>query len=78
MKQITGAISKLKNEIVTNKVLLPLNVKDDAVDDDAMLWNEYLEEKIEIEESIPTWFNTPWLYCECYMYRRIAQIFLLT
>ncbi|CAK9826417.1 Damage-control phosphatase ARMT1 [Anthophora retusa] len=76
IKQVTGFISKLKSEIVTNKTLKPLQLIDDK-DNDAEEWNQYLLKITEIEDEIPTWFNTVWLYCECYMYRILAQQFAL-
>ncbi|CAK9803850.1 Damage-control phosphatase ARMT1 [Anthophora quadrimaculata] len=76
IKQVTGFISKLKSEIVTNKTLKPLQLIDDK-DTDAEEWNKYLLKVTEIEGEIPTWFNTVWLYCECYMYRILAQQFAL-
>ncbi|XP_071862905.1 damage-control phosphatase ARMT1 [Bombus fervidus] len=77
IKQITGFISKLKNEIATNKTLKPLQLLPDIKDNDAEEWNKYLIKRTEIEEGTPTWFNTSWLYCECYMYRALAQEFAL-
>ncbi|XP_043593471.1 damage-control phosphatase ARMT1-like [Bombus pyrosoma] len=77
IKQITGFISKLKNEIATNKTLKPLQLLPDSKDNDAEEWNKYLIKRTEIEEGTPTWFNTSWLYCECYMYRALAQEFAL-
>ena len=68
----------MKNEMVTNKVLTPLTLIPEKADDDAVVWNKFLDERTEIEGETPTWFNTIWLYCECYMYRRIAQEFALT
>ena len=49
----------------------------DSKDNDAEEWNKYLIKRTEIEEGTPTWFNTSWLYCECYMYRALAQEFAL-
>ena len=68
-----GFISKLKNEIGTNKTLKPLRLLPDSKDNDAEEWNKYLIKRTEIEGGTPTWFNTAWLYCECYMYRALAQ-----
>lgn len=78
IKQVTGFISKLKNEITTNKTLKPLRLLTNGEDNDAEEWNKYLRERTEIENGTPTWFNTIWLYCECYMYRTLAQELLLT
>ncbi|KAI4498728.1 hypothetical protein M0802_006195 [Mischocyttarus mexicanus] len=77
VKQIVGFISQLKNEIVTNKPLKLLPTIENDDDNDVNLWNKYLEDKTEKEGTTPTWFNTEWLYCECYMYRTLAQKFLL-
>ncbi|CAL7948318.1 unnamed protein product [Xylocopa violacea] len=77
VKQITGFLSKLKNEIATNKTIKPIRLLPDAVDNDAEDWNRYLIKRTEIENGTPLWFNTLWLYCECYMYRVIAQEFAL-
>ncbi|EFN86273.1 UPF0364 protein C6orf211-like protein, partial [Harpegnathos saltator] len=73
IKYLIGFISKLKNEVVTNKVLRPLRLHDYTSNDEAEEWNKYLEHRTDIEGEIPTWFNTIWLYCECYMYRVLAQ-----
>lgn len=53
-----------------------LNTK--AINNDAEEWNTYLENKTQVEDGIPTWFNTTWLYCETYMYRVLAQEIGLT
>ena len=78
IKQIVGFISKLKNEMVTNKTLKPLRLLPNAIGNDAEEWNKYLIKRTEIEAGTPTWFNTAWLYCECYLYRALAQEFVLT
>jgi len=77
IKHIIGFISQLKNEIVTNKTLKPLRLNSRMVTD-AKEWNKYLEYRIHTDGEIPTWFNTIWLYCECYMYRVLAQEISLT
>lgn len=73
IKEIIGFISQLKNEIVTNKALKPLRLNTKAASNDAEEWNKYLECRTCVEGGAPTWFNTAWLYCECYMYRVLAQ-----
>ncbi|KAG5318719.1 ARMT1 methyltransferase, partial [Pseudoatta argentina] len=72
IKEIIGFISQLKTEIVTNKILKPLRLNTKAIND-AEEWNKYLEYRTCVENGVPTWFNTVWLYCECYMYRVLAQ-----
>lgn len=78
VKRMSGYISKLKNELVTNKTLKPMRLIPDDPNNDAGEWNKYLMRRTDIEGGTPTWFNTAWLYCECYMYRIIAQEFALT
>ena len=57
--------------MMTNKVIRPVEDKycDDAV------WNGIISNLKSLEDgkSDPTWFNTPWLIIECYLYRRIFE-----
>ncbi|UYV69052.1 C6orf211 [Cordylochernes scorpioides] len=69
VKAVIGRLSKLRNEMQTNKPMLPLESSEEDVD----LWNLYLEEQPEV----PHWFESAWLYVECYMYRRIKEAFEL-
>ncbi|XP_023290651.1 putative protein-glutamate O-methyltransferase isoform X2 [Orussus abietinus] len=78
LKDVIGCISKLKNEIVTNKPLKPLSPVPDDAQDDSKIWNDYLEETTKREGQLPTWFQVIWLYSEGYMYRRLAQDIALT
>ncbi|EZA57634.1 hypothetical protein X777_00734 [Ooceraea biroi] len=78
IKHIIGFISQLKNEIVTNKTLKLLRLNNQVVTNDAKEWNKYLEYRTRVDGQVPTWFNTKWLYCECYMYRVLAQEIGLT
>ncbi|XP_011500513.1 PREDICTED: UPF0364 protein C6orf211 homolog [Ceratosolen solmsi marchali] len=77
-KKVVGVISKLKNELMTNKPLYPLNVDPTEVENDAIVWNKKLEKLSDLQGESVTWYNAVWLICECYLYRRIAQEFLLT
>ncbi|KAJ8679706.1 hypothetical protein QAD02_015493 [Eretmocerus hayati] len=70
VKQITGAISKLKNELVTNKILNSTQTQLDKA------WQDKLSE-LDSQQSEPhKWYDSIWLICECYMYRRVAQEFM--
>lgn len=74
IKQIAGYLSKLKNEMQTNKPLIHFT----ANDEDQMLWNEFLQ-KTEATKGRPLlWFADVWLHIECYLYRRIREAFALT
>ena len=78
IKQVVGAISKLKNELMTNKPFLPLPQVENKVNDDALIWNDKIDKLTNTEGETQTWYNSIWLISECYMYRRIAQEFALT
>ncbi|XP_074645740.1 damage-control phosphatase ARMT1-like [Tubulanus polymorphus] len=74
VKDVVGRLSKLRNELQTNKPLTPIT--DDGRD--AEIWNEYLQSRIDSLQQAPTWFEDSWLYVECYMYRRIHEAFQLS
>ncbi|RKF56096.1 Protein-glutamate O-methyltransferase SPCC1393.13 [Erysiphe neolycopersici] len=69
-KKITAELAKLKYELQHDRVLTEL--ADDGQLDNA----EYNRELKAIGN--PTWFNCPWLFSECYLYRRIATYFALS
>ncbi|CAH1179474.1 unnamed protein product [Phaedon cochleariae] len=70
IKTVIGQLSKLKYEIQTNKPLKLLS----SQAADAKIYNEYITRQAN-EEGHATYFHTIWLLAECYMYRRIWQIF---
>lgn len=70
-KTAISFLSKLRNELLTDKPVLSLT--DNAEDSEA--WNEYMRRQQDLMEdgSTVSWFKSPWLYVECYMYRRIQE-----
>ncbi|XP_022662576.1 protein-glutamate O-methyltransferase-like isoform X2 [Varroa destructor] len=64
-----GRLSKLRNELQTNKDYVPL---EDSFKD-VSVWNSHLA-----QESLPRWFDGIWLMAECYFYRRIFESFQMT
>ncbi|XP_041279626.1 coiled-coil domain-containing protein 170-like isoform X1 [Onychostruthus taczanowskii] len=68
-KRAISFLSKLRNELQTDKPVTPL---EDELPD-AVLWNQYLDYQRNLPNGNgePSWFQSPWLYVECYMYRRI-------
>ncbi|KAM8971866.1 damage-control phosphatase ARMT1 [Pelodytes ibericus] len=70
-KRALAFFSKLRNEMQTDKPIIPLIDKKP----DTPLWNEYIPYQKTLlgggEE--PSWFKSPWLYVECYLYRRIQE-----
>ncbi|CAO3610807.1 unnamed protein product [Cunninghamella blakesleeana] len=67
---IIKGLEDLKTEIASDKQLRLL--KDN--DKDVNTWNEHIKQYFP--ES--TWFNGSWLFNECYMYRRIQELYSLT
>ncbi|XP_011300702.1 UPF0364 protein C6orf211 homolog [Fopius arisanus] len=78
LKQVMGNISQLRSELMTNKPLQLLILSDSEKDGDARLWNDRIRDKAINDSSPVTWFETDWLLCETYMYRRLRQIYALT
>lgn len=74
-KQAISLLSKLRNELQTDKPVLALT--DGLPDTDS--WNQYLErqQRLQGDQEPVSWFKSPWLYVECYMYRRIHEALLL-
>ncbi|KAI0465555.1 hypothetical protein F4859DRAFT_377974 [Xylaria cf. heliscus] len=69
-KTIVEELARLKYEMQHDRQLTP--IRDDGQPDVA-LYNRELEAL-----GTPTWFAVPWLYCECYLYRRISTSFRLS
>ena len=73
MKDVVGALAKLKNEMVTNK---PIERTTSNV------WNAYLtkvaNEWFDGNEDEVRWYVGPWLFVECYMYHRMNEAFRTT
>ncbi|KAL8987248.1 MAG: hypothetical protein Q9177_003521 [Variospora cf. flavescens] len=85
-KSIVEGLAKLKYELQHNRQLTYVctnsagfwdtNPVRPLVDDgrpDVAQYNEELEAL-----GAPTWFNVPWLYAECYLYRRLSTFFALS
>ncbi|XP_075066312.1 damage-control phosphatase ARMT1 [Mixophyes fleayi] len=70
-KKAISFFSKLRNEMQTDKPILPLT--DDQPD--THIWNRYLDyqETLLGKGEQPSWFRSPWLYVECYLYRRVQE-----
>ncbi|KAL2358011.1 hypothetical protein BJ546DRAFT_195234 [Cryomyces antarcticus] len=69
-KRIVEGLAKLKYELQHNRQMTPL--PDDGQPDIAS-YNKELEQL-----GSPNWFNIPWLYSECYLYRRMNTLFSLS
>ncbi|KAJ5833713.1 hypothetical protein N7474_002024 [Penicillium riverlandense] len=69
-KNIIEKLATLKYELQHDRQLTPLT--DDGHADIAQ-YNQELQQR-----GNPTWHNVPWLYSECYLYRRIETFFSLS
>lgn len=73
IKDIVGALAKLKNELVTNKPIYKIGKPE---------WDNYVEHiaKLYFDGNADdvTWYVAPWLHVECYFYRRIDDAFKFT
>jgi len=70
LKTIIEQLSKLRYEMQTNKVILPL----EDSQENTKVWNEYLERE-KAGGNGTSWFTATWMWVECYMYRRIQETF---
>ncbi|KAM4633048.1 damage-control phosphatase ARMT1 [Polymixia lowei] len=75
-KRAISFLSKLRNELQTDKAVLAMS--DGLEDTDA--WNQYLlrQQNLQGDEDSVSWFKSPWLYVECYMYRKIQEALWLS
>jgi hypothetical protein len=73
VKNSIERMSQLRYELTTDK---PFRAVDKTGDDHEM-WNQSYQELLEkIGVQNCTWFKGPWLYAECYLYRRIREALL--
>ncbi|KAI1800434.1 DUF89-domain-containing protein [Daldinia bambusicola] len=69
-KKIIEELARLKYELQHDRKLTP--IRDDGGEDVAV-YNSELEQL-----GTPSWFNVPWLFSECYLYRRLNTSFSLS
>lgn len=82
-KNFITQLTKLRKDVETNKSVslfekLNLEPNLDYFNDDIELWNKALESNKLDDNSLPKWFDSPWLLIECYLYRKIKEISLST
>ncbi|PWW78059.1 DUF89-domain-containing protein [Tuber magnatum] len=66
-RKIITQIAQLKFELQHDRLITPL---EDDEGDDIKGYNEELEKL-----GNPKWFDAPWLFAECYLYRRLHTFF---
>ena len=70
LKTIIGKVSELRYQMQTDKAMEPI-----ARGPDVQQWNSVFEVyRKELSGKEPTWFSVSWLFAECFMYRKIAEI----
>ncbi|KAF2347241.1 protein of unknown function DUF89 [Trinorchestia longiramus] len=79
LKAVIAVLSQLKNEMQTNKPLklFPL-IEPPPKHDDTVQWNEYIAAYQRERGRPPSWFTSPWLVVECFLYKSIHHAFLRT
>ncbi|EFY92047.1 hypothetical protein J3458_019036 [Metarhizium acridum] len=70
-KKIIEQLGNLKYEVLHDRKLTP--IVDDGYPEEIARYNKEIEQL-----GNPTWLDVPWLFSECYMYRRISTFFSLT
>ncbi|KAG5938160.1 hypothetical protein E4U59_003974 [Claviceps monticola] len=70
-KKIIEQLGQLKYEVMHDRALSP--IVDDGFPEEIARYNKEIQDL-----GNPTWFNVPWLFSECYMYRRMSTFFSLS
>lgn len=70
-KVVLGEFSKLRYEMMTDKQLTLLT----GDKEDIPVWNDVFKQWTNKLGKEPTFFSVSWLYAECFMYRKIQEIF---
>lgn len=73
-KWVVGQLSKLKYQMQTDKPLDEFECKTAA---DYDHWQRTIS-KFSTDSGPATWFESPWLLVECYMYRKVADLVMQT
>uniref|UniRef100_A0A3Q0KFN3 Sugar phosphate phosphatase n=1 Tax=Schistosoma mansoni TaxID=6183 RepID=A0A3Q0KFN3_SCHMA len=82
LKELTRRICHLRYDIMTNKPLTLLSFSP-LGSTELELWNHLLSvqgvkleqsEDTKVEGSHACWYDLPWLFAECYLYRRIIDM----
>lgn len=70
LKSIIGKVSELRYQMQTDKAMKPISCGPDV-----QQWNSvFTVYRKELGGAEPTWFSVSWLFAECFMYRKIADI----
>lgn len=70
-KKIIEQLGALKYEVLHDRKLTP--IVNDQFPEEVEAYNKEIEQR-----GNPSWLDIPWLFSECYMYRRISTFFSLS
>ena len=71
LKMIIGKVSELRYQMQTDKTMEPI-----MCGPDIQQWNTVFSVYRNELGAEPSWFSVSWLFSECFMYRKIADIIL--
>lgn len=69
LKAIIGGLSELRYLMQTDKAMVPITCGPDVE-----LWSAVFAVYRKELGKEPSWFSVSWLFSECFMYRKIAEI----
>ncbi|ETN40322.1 uncharacterized protein HMPREF1541_04598 [Cyphellophora europaea CBS 101466] len=77
-KRIVADLAALKYELQHDRALIPLELEPQqgSNGDDLALYNEELAQREQLSKTKQLrWHDVEWLFSECYLYRRMANLF---
>ncbi|KAI6656790.1 Protein-glutamate O-methyltransferase-like [Oopsacas minuta] len=70
-KCLIGNLSEVRHQLMTDKDLGFLEHGDGLEE-----WRQLYVQLANKRNVMPSWYNVPWLYVECYMYRKVIDILI--
>ena len=70
-KGLIANLSEMRHQLMTDKALTFLENGEDLDK-----WRQLFDKLAAARNVTPSWYNVPWLFVECFMYRKIADICL--
>lgn len=69
-------IMNLRNSVVTDGDILPFDFNSGLLPQTISVYNRMIEERKKNNNgNPPTWFQTEWMFGECYFYFKMREIF---
>ena len=70
-KGLIAKLSEMRHQLMTDKALVFLENGEDLDK-----WRQLFDKLAAARKVTPSWYNVPWLFVECFMYRKIFDICL--